>query len=79
MGVPPNSPGNGCLASDRNWIIGKGGTKKGAGKGRVGEEVWGCWVLWLLCVFGCISTVVVEGAVLGIAGGWGVCTVGIVG
>jgi hypothetical protein len=23
---------NGCLARDRNWIIGKGGTKRGEGK-----------------------------------------------
>jgi hypothetical protein len=33
---------------------------KGTGKG-VGQEVWGCWVLWPLCVFECISVVVTEG------------------
>jgi hypothetical protein len=25
------------------------------------EGYQGCWVLWSLCVFGCISVVVVEG------------------
>jgi hypothetical protein len=37
-----------------------------------------CWVLWPLYVLGCVSAVVLEGAVSGIAKGWGctVCSVG---
>jgi hypothetical protein len=36
-----------------------------------GKSYGGCWVLLPLHVFGCVSVVVVEGAVSGIAGGWG--------
>jgi hypothetical protein len=46
--------------------IGKGGTEKG----RCVGEVMGCWVLWPLCVFGCVS-VVVEGACIRDYRGWG--------
>jgi hypothetical protein len=34
----------------------------GIGVGEWGKQCGGCWVLWSLCVFGCISVVVVEGA-----------------
>jgi hypothetical protein len=52
------------------WVIDKGGTKKGVIKG---GDWWRKWygdflVLWLLCVFVCISVVVVEGA-YGVGGG----------
>jgi hypothetical protein len=64
------------------WVIGKGGTIKG----RAGQGVGGwvksygvCWVLWPLCVFGCISVVVVEGACVRDCMGLGLCTVGTVG
>jgi hypothetical protein len=55
--------------------------KRGVGKG-VGE--WGkrygdCWVLWPLCVFGCISVVVVEGACVRDCKGLELCTVDTVG
>jgi hypothetical protein len=43
------------------WVIVKVAKKEGWEKGRGwGERYGGCWVLWPLCVFGCIS-VVVEG------------------
>jgi hypothetical protein len=53
--------------------IGKGGVKRGEQKrnGLRGKRCVGCWVLWSLCVLGCVSAVVVESAVLGIAEGWG--------
>jgi hypothetical protein len=41
--------------------------------------VWGCWFLWVLCVFGCISVVVVQGACVRDCRGLGLCKVGIVG
>jgi hypothetical protein len=44
----------------------KGGCRRR--DGCIREEIWGYWVLWPLCVFGCIS-VVVEVLVSGIAGG----------
>jgi hypothetical protein len=51
-------------------------------RSRVGE--WGkqcrnCWVLWPLCVFGCISVVVEQGAFVRDCRGLGLCEVGIVG
>jgi hypothetical protein len=33
----------------------------GSGEGEWGKQCGGCWFLWSLCVFGCISVVVVEG------------------
>jgi hypothetical protein len=39
--------------------------------GEWGKHCRGCWVLWPLCVFGCISVVVVQGTVSWITGGWG--------
>jgi hypothetical protein len=30
--------------------------------GELGKWYGGFWVLWLFCVFGCISVVIVEGA-----------------
>jgi hypothetical protein len=42
------------------------------------EEVIDCWVLRPLCVLGCISTVVVEGACVKDCRGLGGCTVGTV-
>jgi hypothetical protein len=52
------------------WENGKGGIKRGTGKGVGGWKNWygGCWVLWPLCMSGCIFVVVVEG-VSGNAGG----------
>jgi hypothetical protein len=38
------------------WAIGKGALKKVGGR-----DMWGYWVLWPFCMFGCIS-VVAEGA-----------------
>jgi hypothetical protein len=39
-----------------------GGERWGMGEGWwLGKRYAGCWVLWPLCVFGCISVVVVEG------------------
>jgi hypothetical protein len=38
----------------------------------------GCWVLWPLCVFGCIS-IVVEGVCVRDCRGVGLCTFGRVG
>jgi hypothetical protein len=38
------------------WKIGKGSNK------RVGKWYGGYWVLWPLCLFGCISVVVVGSA-----------------
>jgi hypothetical protein len=57
-----------------SWVISKDGPKGGV------ERVWDwwgkrygvCWVLGPFCVFWYISAVVVEGAVSGIAEGWGV-------
>jgi hypothetical protein len=45
----------------------------------VGTQCGGCWVLWPLCVFGCISVVVVEGAFVRVCRGLVLCKVGIVG
>jgi hypothetical protein len=42
------------------------------------EEVQGCWGLWPLCVFGCISTVV-EGACVRDCRWLRLCMVGTVG
>jgi hypothetical protein len=41
------------------WDIGLGGPKRGGRKcgGLVRKAMWGCWILWPLCVFGCISVV----------------------
>jgi hypothetical protein len=60
------------------WVIGKGGTKREEGKEGWGKRYEGCWVLWPLCVFGCISTVVVEGSCVRDCRGLGVCIVGTV-
>jgi hypothetical protein len=38
----------------------------------------GCWVLCLLCVFECISVIVVEGVCVRDCRGLGFCTVGTV-
>jgi hypothetical protein len=46
-------------------------------KGRGGKR--GGWVLWSLCVFGCISVVVLDGACVRDCRGLGLCTVGTVG
>jgi hypothetical protein len=45
----------------------------------VGEEVWSYWVLWPLCVFGCISVVVVEGVCVKDCRGLELYTIGTVG
>jgi hypothetical protein len=45
----------------------------------VGEEEWELLGLWLLCVFGCISVVAVEGVCVRDCRGLGLCTVDIVG
>jgi hypothetical protein len=47
----------------------KGGVEKGVGVGT--KWYGGCWVLWHLCVFGCISVFVVEGACVRACRGWG--------
>jgi hypothetical protein len=62
------------------WVIGKGGTKGGGQKGVSGWEkrYGGCWILWPLCVLGCISAVVVEDACVRDCKGLGVCIVGTV-
>jgi hypothetical protein len=54
--------------------------QKGGEEGSV-KGYGGCWVLWSLCVLGCISTVVMEGegAYVRDCRGLGVCTVGTVG
>jgi hypothetical protein len=44
----------------------------------MGEEYGGSWVLWPLCVFGCISVVVVKGACVKDCRELEVCIVGIV-
>jgi hypothetical protein len=54
------------------------------GEVRSGVDEWrkqsgGCWFLWSLCVFGCISVVVVEGASVRDCKGYGLCKVVIVG
>jgi hypothetical protein len=41
--------------------------------------MWGCWVFWPLCVFGCISVVVVYGACVKNCRGLGLYKVGTVG
>jgi len=51
----------------------------GGKRGGWGKKYGGCCVLWPLCLFGCISVVVVEGACVRGCMGLGVCTVGIVG
>jgi hypothetical protein len=48
----------------------------GKGMGEWGKRCGDCWVLWPLCVFGCISVVVVEGLQ---GGGLWLCIVGTVG
>jgi hypothetical protein len=57
------------------WIVGKGDTKRVWEKRRLwGKRYWGCWVLWPLCMFECISVVVVDGADVrgySMLGGWG--------
>jgi hypothetical protein len=52
------------------WVIDKGGTKRGGKKRGVWGGKWygSCWVLWPLCMFWCISIVLMEGAVSGIVG-----------
>jgi hypothetical protein len=65
--------GNGCLGRDRNWITGKGGTRRERGNWRWGKRYEGCWVLWPLCVFRCISVVAVEVACVRDFRGLGVC------
>jgi hypothetical protein len=55
------------------WVIGKGGTRREERKrGGSGKSYEGCWVLWPLCVFGCISAVVEEGACVATPECWGV-------
>jgi hypothetical protein len=63
------------------WVIGKDGIKMGDRKRRSGWEkrYVGCWVLWPLCVLGCISTAVMEGACVRNCRGLGLCMVGTVG
>jgi hypothetical protein len=53
------------------WVISKGGNKLG-----VRKRYGGCLVLFPLCMLGCISTVVAEGACVRDCQ---VCSVGIVG
>jgi hypothetical protein len=62
------------------WVIGKCGTKMKVGMKKCGwDKNFGtCWVLWPLCMFGCISVAVVEGACVRDCRGLGLCTVGIV-
>jgi hypothetical protein len=50
------------------WVFDKHSSKRGSGWGK---RYGSCWILWSLCVFGCISTFVVQNAVSGIAGGCG--------
>jgi hypothetical protein len=53
---------------------------KKAGKGGGWVKMYGgCWALWSLCVFGCISVVVVEGVCVRDCRGLGLCAVGTVG
>jgi hypothetical protein len=47
--------------------------------GGYGRKHGGCWVLWPLCVFGCISVAVVDGACVRDCMGLGLCIVGTVG
>jgi hypothetical protein len=63
------------------WEIDKGGTKRGSRERSelVGNRYGGCWVLWTLHVFGCISAIAVEGACVTDCRGLGLCTVGTVG
>jgi hypothetical protein len=60
------------------WEICKGGTKKRRAGKRVvvREEVWCCWVLWPLCLFGSISVAVVVGPCVRDCRGLRLCTVG---
>jgi hypothetical protein len=44
--------------------------------GRWVESYGGCWVLWPLCMFGCISVIVVEGVCIGNCRGLVLCAVG---
>jgi hypothetical protein len=44
-----------------------------------GKQYGGCWFLWSLCLFGCISVVVVEGACVRDCRSLELCKVGIVG
>jgi hypothetical protein len=45
----------------------------------LGKRYGGCWGLWPLCMLGCISAVVVEGACIKNCRGLGLCIVGTVG
>jgi hypothetical protein len=47
--------------------------------GEWGKQCRDCWLLWSLCVVGCISLVVVEGACVRDGRGLGLHKVGIVG
>jgi hypothetical protein len=51
----------------------------GSGVGEWGKQCWGCWFLWSLCVFGCISVFVVEGGYVRDCSGLGLCKVCAVG
>jgi hypothetical protein len=57
-------------------VVKSGGRKCGR---QVGKNYGGNWVVWLLCVFACISVVVVEGACVRIAAGVGLCIVSTLG
>jgi hypothetical protein len=51
----------------------------GSGVDEWGKQCRGCWCLWSLCVFVCISVVVIEGALVRGCRGLGLCNVFIVG
>jgi hypothetical protein len=62
------------------YVLGKCGTKRGAGKGEDGEKMYrDCWVLQPLCMFGYISVVVVESSCVRNCRGIKLCRVGTVG
>jgi hypothetical protein len=62
------------------YDIVKGALKEEVRKGMVVRNWYvGCWVFWSLCMFGCISVVVVEGACVRDCRGQGLCTVGVAG
>jgi hypothetical protein len=50
------------------WVIGRGGIKKRSRKrgGWVGEEIWGCWVLWPLCVLFLLQWSVLVSGIAGV-------------
>jgi hypothetical protein len=56
------------LVTDYGELV-KLALKKGVG-GWV-KRYGGCWVVWPLCVFGCISVVIVEGVFVRDCRGWG--------